>query len=272
VPARAAASRGAAKVSARRRAADPARERRLLRAARAGDRGARERVVAGNLALVRSVASRYRDYGLPLDDLVQEGAVGLLEAIEHYDPGRGPAFDAYARFRVRRAIRNALTDQARLVRLPKRIVERRRALDRAEARLAASGARPTTADLAAATGLSLAAVLEARGATESPVSLDEPVLPDGSPLVALLADPAAGNPETEAEAHARDELLAQAVGRLPERQRRIVRRQWGLAGGPPASATQVARELRVSPRRAQTLGQDALHVLRHTLELAELEP
>ena len=114
------------------------RRRKLLRGARRGDRGARERLVISHLGLVRSVASRYRDLGLPFDDLVQEGSLGLLDAIDHYDPCRGPEFDSYARFRVRRAIRNALTDQARLIRLPKQVVERRRAIDRAEAKLTAA--------------------------------------------------------------------------------------------------------------------------------------
>ena len=98
---------------------DAVRQRKLLRAARRGDRGARARVVDCHLPLVRALAARYRDFGLPLDDLVQEGVIGLLDAIDHYDPSRGPAFEPYARFRVRRAIRNALTEQARLFRLPK---------------------------------------------------------------------------------------------------------------------------------------------------------
>jgi RNA polymerase primary sigma factor len=177
---------------------DAVRQRKLLRAARRGDRGARARLLACHLPLVRAVASRYRDYGLPLDDLVQEGSVGLLEAIDHYDSSRGPTFEPYARFRVRRAIRNALTDQARLIRLPKQVVERRRELRRAEARLLAAGRRPTPADLAAATGLSLAAVVEARTAPQAQLSLEQPILPDGSPLANLVADPVASDPAADA--------------------------------------------------------------------------
>ena len=105
-------------------------------------RVAREQLVASNLDLVRSIAAHYRDLGLPLEDLVQEGAIGLLDAIDHYDPDRGASFETYASFRIRRAVRNALTDKARLIRLPKQVVERRRAIERAEARLtAASGGR-----------------------------------------------------------------------------------------------------------------------------------
>jgi len=91
----------------------------LLDAARAGDRRARERVVEHYLPVVRSVAFRYHDLGLGLDDLVQEGSLGLLEAIQRFDPSRGRDFESFARFRIRRSIRSALTEQSRLIRLPK---------------------------------------------------------------------------------------------------------------------------------------------------------
>jgi RNA polymerase primary sigma factor len=247
---------------------DAVRRGKLLRAARRGDRGARERLVVAHLDLVRAVASRYRDLGVPLDDLVQEGTLGLLDAIDHYDPGRGPAFESYARFRVRRAIRNALTEQARLIRLPKQVVERRRAIERAEAGLAAAGGRrPTPAQLAAATGLPVQAVVESRGLGVPPVSLDG-ALPDGSSLQNVVADPAAADPADEALARERHELLEAALAQLPDRERRVVMARWGLSGSPRAAA-ELAAELELSPRRAQTIVADALHHLRLTLEAAE---
>jgi RNA polymerase primary sigma factor len=223
--------------------------------------------VVSNLALVRSVASRYRDLGLSFDDLVQEGSLGLLDAIDHFAPQRSGDFESYARFRIRRAIRNALTEQARLIRLPKHVVERRRAIEQAEARLtaAANGRRPTPSQLAAATGLSLAAVLEARAAAFAPVSLDESLLPDGSPLEGAVVDPAARNPEHEALEHERSEQLRAALGRLPERQRRIVSRHWGLDGAPQTTVA-LAAELDLSPRRTQAIERDALYELRSALK------
>lgn len=243
---------------------DALRLRKLLRAARRGDRGAQDRLVRSHLPLIRSLARRYRGSGLPFDDLVQEGALGLLEAIARYDPARGPDFAAFARFRIRRAIRNALTNQARLIRLPKQIVERRRALDRAEARLVPAGKRPTLAELAAATGLPLEAVLEARAATQAPLSLDTPVLADGSALEALVADPVVKDPQAETLAHEGMATLRSAVAKLPPRQRCVVEARWGAGGA--ANAAEVAQELGLSSRRAQTLGQDALHALRDELE------
>ena len=244
------------------------RVRRLLQAAQAGDHRSREQLVTSHLGLVRSVASRYRDLGLPFDDLVQEGSLGLLEAIDRHDASRGMPFDGYARFRIRRAIRNALTDQARLIRLPKQIVQRRRAIDDAEARLAAeaAGRPPTPPELAAATGLSVGAVLNARSAGLAPVSLDAPVLPDGSSLATVVADPAAVDPELRALEHERAEVLEEALENLPTRQRYIVNRRWGIDGAPMSNAA-LATDLRLSQHRTQTIGRDALYELRQTLSV-----
>ena len=252
-----------------RSARDAVRHSRLVRAAQRGDLRSRELLVASHLGLVRSVASRYRDRGLPFDDLVQEGSLGLLDAIDRYDPRHGSSFEAYARFRVRRAIRNALTDQARLIRLPKQMVDRRRAIARAGARLAAnaSGRPPTPAQLAADTGLSVAAVVDARSAGLAPISLDQPIHVDGSSLESVLADPEAGDPELTAIEHEQAELLRAALGRLPERQRRIVTLRWGI-GRDPLTNAEIATELKLSPRRAQEIGRDALSELRATLEPA----
>ena len=242
------------------------RDAGLLRAAQTGDRRARDRLVAEHLRVVRAVASHYRDIGLPYDDLVQEGSLGLLEAIEQYEPQRGTDFETYARFRVRRAIRNALTEKSRLIRLPKQIVERRRALDHAEARLtAADGHAPTPAELAKVTGLTPAAVDQIRRAATAPVSLDHAVLADGSPLETVIPDRAALDPELEAERHEQAEKLDAAVAALPSRQREIVSRHYGL-GVDPEEIADVAADLHVSQQRARTIERDALYALRDDLE------
>jgi RNA polymerase primary sigma factor len=248
-----------------------ARHSRLVRAAQRGEPRSRELLVASHLGLVRSVAARYRDLGLPFDDLVQEGSLGLLDAVDHFDRRHGCSFESYARFRVRRAIRNALTDQARVIRLPKQMVERRRAIARAEARLAAerSGSPPTPAQLAADTGLPVAAVLDARSAGLEPMSLHQPLRPDSSSsLESVIADPDAGDPELAAIEHEQAEILRAALGSLPERQRRVVTLRWGL-GGQPLTNAEIASELRLSPRRAQEIGTEALYELRAALETAK---
>jgi RNA polymerase primary sigma factor len=238
----------------------------VLEAAKRGDRQARERLVGEHLAVVRSVASHYRNLGLPFDDLVQEGSLGLLEAIDLYDPSRSADFETYARFRARRAIRNALTDKSRLIRLPKQVVERRRAIERTEARLAAAKGRlPSVPEVAAALGLEPAAVLETRDVSGPPVSLDYTVLPDGSPLEAIVADKAALDPELETVEHEQAELVDAALAALTERQREIVTRHFGVDRTPEEIA-EVASALHLSQQRTRAIERDALYALRDRLE------
>ena len=252
--------------SRERRCCDAVQERRLLRAAARGDVGARDRVVVCHLGLVHAVASRYRDLGLPFDDLVQEGALGLLEAIDRFDPRRGVAFETFARFRVRRAIRNALTERARLVRLPKHVVERRRVLARAEARLAAATGRPPTpGELAAATGLSYDAVVDVLTAAITPMSLDQEAANDGLPLESLVADSAAPSPERETFVADRRRRVRDALGRLTPRQREIVNLHFGL-DGTAVDLASVAASLHLSEQRTRTIENAALCKLAGELE------
>lgn len=240
----------------------------LFEAARRGDRRAREQLVAEHLPTVRSIALRYRNLGLSVDDLMQEGSLGLLEAIDRYEPDRSSDFESYARFRIRRAIRNALTEQSRLIRLPKQVVERRRAIERAEANIrTATGRTPTTAELAAATGLSPAAVVSARTIGTAPVSLDQPVLEDGSTLEALVSDSSARSPEDETVEQEQARAVDDAVDSLPGRQRLVVSRHFGL-GCEPEQIAEVAAELHVSQQRARAIERDALYALRDRLEPA----
>jgi RNA polymerase primary sigma factor len=234
--------------------------------ARRGDRRARERIVREHLALVRAVASRYRDLGLPLDDLVQEGSVGLLEAIDSFDSTRSPEFEAYARFRVRRAIRNALTEQSRLVRLPKHVVERRRALRRAESMLAAaSGHLPSVDELSSATGLSRATIVATESVAGTPVSLGQPLLEDGATLETMLVDAHATDPAAEAAEQERVTVLGDAVAGLPPREREVIERHFGL-GCSPEDLAEVAADLHLSRQRTRTIERDALYRLRDRLE------
>jgi RNA polymerase primary sigma factor len=244
----------------------PHGDRERIDAARRGDIAARERLVGSHLPMVRRVAAAYRGFGLPYEDLVQEGSIGLLEAIDRFDESRGLDFESYARFRIRRSIRNALTEKARLIRLPKQIVERRRAIERAELRLRAAGAAaPTPAAIAASLGMAEPAIREARAAPVAGVSLEAAILPDGSPLEALIADEDAPDPQVETAAHEREELVDSAVAALPPRQREIVARHFGL-GCEAERLGAVAESLHLSPQRTRTIERGALYALRESLE------
>jgi RNA polymerase primary sigma factor len=236
----------------------------LLARAKRGDRGAREEIVVRHMNLVSAIAHRYRGLGLPLDDLVQEGAIGLLAAIDRFEPGRGASFGTYAHLRIRNAVTRSLTEQGRTLRLPKSIVERRHALARAHERVGADGHRPTVEELAQASGLRDAEVIDALAAPDRVASLDAP-LADGTTLEALVRDPAAADPEGCLLANERHSIVARAFCRLSPRQREVISRYYGLADR-PESLVEIGTELHVSPERARAIRNDALHDLGLELE------
>jgi RNA polymerase primary sigma factor len=242
------------------------RDARIVARAKRGDRQARQRLVDEHMGLVRSTAHRYRGMGVPFEDLVQEGVIGLLEAIDRFDPANGAAFSTYAFWRVRQTITRALTDHGRVLRLPKEIVEHRRAISRALSAATTSDHTPTSEELAELTHLSRAEIAEALAAPTSVGSLDEP-LEDGSPLAAAIADPAASDPEARAVAHEEEVALGRAVSHLSPRQREVVTAHFGL-GREAQSLAQVGASLHVSAARARALERDALYELALELEPA----
>lgn len=240
------------------------RSERLAARARRGDRVARTTLLEEQMGLVRSVAFRYRGLGLPTEDLVQEGAIGLLSAIEDYDPSRGASFSTYAFWRVRSAITHALTAHGQLIRVPRPVLEQRRDVARARERLRTACHEPTVSELAAATALPKREVMEAL--TPSRVaSLDQPTR-DGTTLGDLLTGDAAASPESRTVDHERAHALRRALQGLRGHKRTIVDRHFGLAGSPETLAD-IADDLQLSPERTRALKDEALREL-----AAELEP
>lgn len=211
------------------------------------------------MGLARALAHRYRDLGLPVEDLVQEGAIGLLEAVDRFDPRSGATFSTYAFWRVRQSITHALTDQGRVLRLPKKIIERRRAIAGATALLANAGRVPTTSEIADVTGLSAAEVAEALAAPTAVGSLDA-VREDGTPLEAAIADAAVPDPEAAALAHIEKSEVDRAVARLPDRQRLVISARFGF-GREAQTLAEVGAALHVSPVRARAIERSALYGL-----------
>ena len=231
---------------------------RLALRARRGDRVARTTLVEEHMGLVRAIAYRYRDRGLPPDDLVQEGAIGLLGAVDKYDPDRGTAFSTYAFWRIRAAITHALTADGQIVRIPRPVLERRRRVARERERLTRGGREPTVASLAEATALPEGDVVEAL-AVSAVASLEEES-PLGRPLGETLADPRSPEPAEELVASARAGALRAALARLSPRKRRIVHRHFGLAGE-PATLIEIGAEMHLSPERVRGLKDEALRDL-----------
>jgi RNA polymerase primary sigma factor len=238
---------------------------RLAARARRGDRIARTHLVEEHMGLVRSVAFRYRDLGVPVEDLVQEGAIGLLSAIDDYDASRGASFSTHAFWRVRAAVTHALTAHGQLIRLPRPLLERRREVAQARERLTAAGTQPTLNQLAEATALSRRELAEAL-APAGVASLDQRTA-DGTTLGELVSSDPAGSPELQLVAHEQVRALRRAVHHLRGRKRTIVRRHFGLAGR-PETLTEIANDLQLSPERTRALKDEALRDLAAHLEPA----
>jgi RNA polymerase primary sigma factor len=237
---------------------------RLAARARRGDRVARATLVEEHMGLVRSIAFRYRNLGLPVDDLVQEGAIGLLAAIDDYDSSRGASFSTYAFWRTRAAVTHALTEQGQLLRVPRPVLERRRRVARTRDRMTASGREPSTSELATATSLPPAEVAEAL-TPASVASLDEPT-GTGATLHELVTADGAASPEASAISSEETRILRRAVRRLAGRKQTIVNRHFGFAGN-PESLAEIADDLHLSPERTRAIEDEALREL-----AVELEP
>jgi RNA polymerase sigma factor (sigma-70 family) len=237
---------------------------RLAARARRGDHLARTKLVEEHMGLVRSVVFRYRDLGLPVEDLVQEGAIGLLAAIDDYDSCRGASFSTYAFWRVRAAVTHALTAHGQLLRLPRPVLERRRHVSQTRERLAAAGHEPSVTELVKATRLPPAEVAAAL-APAGVASLDQPTV-DGTNLRELIAADAANSPEAQLVSSEEVRFVRGAVRHLHGRKRTIVSRHFGLVGK-PETLTEIADDLRLSPERTRALKDEALREL-----AAELDP
>jgi RNA polymerase primary sigma factor len=208
------------------------------------------------MRLVRAVSFRYRSLGVPLDDLVQEGAIGLLTAVDQYDASYGTSFSTYAFWRIRAAVTHAVTAQAGVIRVPRPLLDRRRQVAAARARLARER-EPSIADLVAATGLSRDQVVEAL-ATPAILPLDQEGA--GRPLVDVVAGDASAQPDAELIRHEDIRALRRAVRRLRPRKRVIVGRHYGLDGS-PATLAEIGCDLDLSPERTRALRDEALREL-----------
>ncbi|HZO87700.1 MAG TPA: sigma-70 family RNA polymerase sigma factor [Chthonomonadaceae bacterium] len=227
-------------------------------------REAKERLIAANLRLVASVARRYLGHGMPIEDLMQEGTIGLIRAVERFNYRKGYRFSTYAIWWIRRAISRAIADQARLIRLPVHVTDTLGKINRARGTLRERlGRAPTRAELAAAMKMSEERLSELlRGAVE-PLSLEMPIGEEGeSRLADLIPATEAQNPMAEATRGAlRDELMA-ALEELTQREREVILLRYGLDGEEPRTLEEVGRALEVTRERVRQIESSALTKLR----------
>jgi RNA polymerase primary sigma factor len=247
-----------------------AEEVALAKRVERGDRTAKERMINCNLRLVVHVAKRYRGHGVPFGDLIQDGVIGLNRAVEKFDYRKGFKFSTYATWWIRQAVQRSVAGQARTIRVPTHVHERRQTLNRHARKLETELGRPATPEeLAKASGLKLQHVEEALSVPEARASLNSPVGEDDGELGDLFADENADDPEAVAEDALRSLAVRQALAQLPERERRILELRFGI-DGEPKSLEAIGAELGLTRERIRQLETQAL--ARLTDDLGALAP
>ena len=244
-----------------------AEEVALAKRVERGDTAAKERMINSNLRLVVSIAKRYQGHGLQLGDLIQEGVIGLNRAVEKFDWRKGFKFSTYATWWIRQACQRAVANQARTIRVPVHVHERRMKLNRAARELHAKLGRPATIEeLAEVTKLEQKHVEEALAAVEASVSLNQTIGSDGDgELGDLFADPLAADPSEEAGDELRRAAVRQAIARLGDRERTVLELRFGFEGE-PLSLEAIGRELGLTRERVRQLEATALARLATELE------
>ncbi len=246
----------------------PQEEIELAARIKKGDAAAREHMIRANLRLVVKIAREYEGLGLPLLDLINEGNIGLMKAVERFDPAKGGKLSTYSSWWIKQSIRRALANQGKTIRLPVHVADKIYHLRLAELRLQETlGREPTEEELAQELNTTPKKVAALRSAAIRPASLDAPLGDeDSSRLGEVVPDESSPNPAEVLERRTTAAKVLELVNRLPEREASILRFRFGLHGGPEKTLEEVGRKFGVTRERVRQLQNLALHKLRRMLE------
>jgi RNA polymerase primary sigma factor len=251
-----------------------AEEVELAKRIERGDDEAKARMINSNLRLVVSIAKHYQGHGLSLLDLIQEGIIGLIRAVEKFDWRKGFKFSTYATWWIKQAVQRGVANKARTIRIPVHVVEREQKVVRAEREfIAEHGRSPSDEEVAQRARISVKHVREVHGAARAVTSLDKPIGDDESGQLGELFAADGNTPAEEVEVRLTEDALRRAVEALPERHRVVVLLRYGLdPEGEPHTLDEISRVIGVSRERVRQIEAEALRELAELRELEGLAP
>jgi RNA polymerase primary sigma factor len=248
-----------------------AEEIELAKRIERGDLDAKERMINSNLRLVVSQARRYQGHGLSMEDLVQEGMLGLIRAVEKFDWRRGFKFSTYGTLWIRQAIQRGLQNHGRTIRVPVHVAQRQVKVRKLESELSAKLQRePTDEEIAAVADLPVDEVMELRELNRAMTSLDQPVGEDGETAFGELLASDAPEPAEQVAGADRDQRVEALVRQLPEDEQNVIRLRFGLTGDEPLTLRQTGSELGITTEKARQLEAKGLERLAGSPELEAL--
>lgn len=252
----------------------PQEEVVLAKRIHAGDEDAREQMIKANLRLVVKIAREYEDYGVPLLDLINEGNIGLMKAVERFDPAKGAKLSTYAAWWIKQAIRRALSNQSKTIRLPVHVGDKLLHMRRAAARLEDElGREPTNEELASVLDMDPARLALLRNVAIPPSSLDAPVGDgDGKRFDEMVGDDKADTPYGQLEEKTTSGMLLELLATLPDREQTILRYRFGLEGDGEKTLEEVGQKFGVTRERIRQIQNLALAKMRKMIEKREAIP